>query len=572
MWRLIRWKKALKYLSVIALVVFVIGVIYLHYRRQIPLIHFLPVTDNAQLARNVMRGQGLRTSFLRPLAMALTKSDSSRALPSDIVNPPVTAIITGFCFAVIGEDDKAVIRIGIATYLTAIAICTALAYYAFGSIAGVLTTLLLTLNARLVDAAVNGFPGFIPACLIAWCAFKLLTLLRNPLPSPQLPRRTRFINHLRRLIITIAYLRTFFWYGLLAGMTALSWFPMLPAVPVLILYSGRASSRQWRVYAVLTGLFAASIVIGGWIWRNYRVTGKPILTIMSYEVMMWSDVYPGYSLYRATTPPVETPYGFIIHRPLTFLHKFIRETAEGIRTISNTLGPITIAFLILFALRPVSRGDADARWRYAMWLTAILIGIWVCAHHVTGFSFLPIAPLLTLFAASAMGACIDQLLNTRPAWLLRLSTQTATNLLSAILLCIHALPTLSLLLQPISHADATSYRRTWDGVARITSPTEAVITDIPWLVAWHCDRRAIWFPHHPAEVGWIRRRIKNANVIFLSSALRTYPAVEARSWWQLLARRETPAGYRVVARSNRGDIIMRWEDSNRQRTRPPTTR
>jgi hypothetical protein len=58
-----------------------------------------------------------------------------------------------------------------------------------------------------------------------------------------------------------------------------------------------------------------------------------------------------------------------------------------------------------------------------------------------------------------------------------------------------------------------------NALKRSSGPNEACLSDQPWLVAWHSDRRAVWAPASPGTMRRVRQNVKALRWIVATPAI-----------------------------------------------------
>lgn len=222
--------------------------------------------DYASMARNVARGEGFISSYITPLGLA------HYGLPHpDLWRAPAWPAALAVFIGVLGATDQAVAIASGFFYLAAIPLLFLLARYWFGGAAAAAAALIYIFSARNLAFATSGLTEPMALFMLLLTVFVLaMPRFRNPWGDMAL--------------------------GAAAGLFYLTRYNALLFIPVIALYWWWLRRPDGLRAAARYGL-ALAAAISPWLWRNYQLTGSPLFSLQKYEPAMFTETYPGYSLY-----------------------------------------------------------------------------------------------------------------------------------------------------------------------------------------------------------------------------------------------------------------------------------
>lgn len=222
--------------------------------------------DYASMARNVARGEGFISSYITPLGLA------HKGLPHpDLWRAPAWPALLAVFIKILGATDQAVALASGFFYLAAVPFIFLMARYWFGNVTAAAAALIYIFSPQNLDFSISG--------LTEPLALFMMVLVTYMLTMPGFKKPWGDMA-----------------LGVVTGLFYLSRYNALLFVPVIGLY--------WAWIRRPTGIKAAArysaalfLTILPWMWRNYSLMGSPLFSLQKYEPVMFTDTYPGYSLY-----------------------------------------------------------------------------------------------------------------------------------------------------------------------------------------------------------------------------------------------------------------------------------
>ncbi|NNC90636.1 MAG: hypothetical protein HKN82_19435 [Akkermansiaceae bacterium] len=454
--------------------------------------------DQAQIAREIARGNGPRTKVLRPVAIWQNQQASGgqatlEEASYDTYHAPLNPLFLAAVFKAVGAEESAAWRMAdsetvykldrvvaaasVICFLMAIGVNYLLIARLFDNkIAGVtaLLMLLCDLNWRF---SLSGLPQMLMLLLFSCAMFFAYRAVENS-EEGGLTLVPALLAGLFLALLALAH-----WLAI--------WIILGYIVFASILIRPRGIAGVIAVVFVL--LFAAYPV-----FKNAEYTGSPGGTALLalYNGLGGSEdfVMRSFDLGEASLPLQNLP------------QKIIRTMLSQGNSLYVQLGSIVVAPLFFISLlHPFKRRSiATFRWGILlMWLTAVLgmsiYGLGTGGIHSNQLHIL-FVPLM-----SAYGLAFITILWSR----LRIATEVPQlrNAHFFVVVLISAGPLLLSLPRDIrSGFSAESMQPHWPPyfpstlntrLTELTLPNEIVVSDQPWAVAWYADRKSIWLPRKP---------------------------------------------------------------------------
>jgi hypothetical protein len=475
--------------------------------------------DAAQLGRNLAEGRGFTTQFVRPFSIYLIKQhNADRLAPTpddprpdfaqlkgmhpDLANPPVYPLVLAGLMKILPFRHEVNLK------------------DAFWSVPAVRPTeaaprqfmryqpdFLISLFNQVLLIAVAGCTFFLARRLfdqqVAWMSFALLLCCEL---------LWRFsVSGLSTMLLMLIFLgliwclvwieseerepawshRAQLWLapgiGLLLGLGTLTRYAFgWLAIPVLVYLGIFCAIRRTRVLLLAGGVFL--VILTPWIWRNIAVSGTPFGTA-GYAIVEGSFLFPENKLERSLEPDFK---GLGV-KP--FLFKLSANSRQIIQDELPKLGGSWVTALFLAGLLLNFRNPALQRLRFFL-LATLLLFVLVQSLGRTQLSedspvvnsenlLVLTVPLVFVFGVGLFFQLLDQM-NIKLRELRYLIVGCFGLLMCLPMLYIFAPPKISPLNYPPYYPPAVQQTSGW------MKPTELMMSDIPWAVAWYGDRQCVW--------------------------------------------------------------------------------
>lgn len=443
--------------------------------------------DQAQVSREMARGNGFSTKCLRPLEIAILERRRGNAPRAgertpELFHAPLGPAVNSIVLRRFGVKDsytqgefihpgeRAIAGLAMLCFVGAIGLNYLVLRRLFDDKLALLASGLVLVSDGFWQWTLSGLPQMLMLLLFSGAMLALTRALSARLGGA--PGRA-----LGWLALT----------GLLLGLITLAHglgFWLFAGAVVFVALGFRP-----RVLAALALGIPFAIVVGPWLARNYSLTGNPF-GLAGYAIL--DGVNGTTSLRMRGTDPLTAGVSPLFVRP-KLMGGIVAQLSTG---PGRTAGAGFLAWLFFGALLYPFRKPEAATLRWAvliMWAAAVfgmaLLG-WEDNDAMSPGNlhvlFVPLmlayglALILVLFGRTMAGGV--------PLWRLAL-------LLG--LFALTALPMVtSLTTRPVSMVQYPPYFPT--AIARIngwTDPGEVTGSDVPWAVAWYADRFSLWIPN-----------------------------------------------------------------------------
>lgn len=524
--------------------------------------------DVAQLSRQIARGEGYTTKFLRPAQ--LREMDAREAVLEqvpDLVHPPVYPFLNAGLFKVAGanfvvdterlRDFSAFApeRLMVLMNLLLVMLATVLLYLwmlrAFDSRVAATAAILYAVTDLVWAHAIWGFPTALLMATICFIGF----VINEALISEE----------------NDGFGLALFWFFLASaatGVLSLTSYSMIVFWPVLIGLGALAFHRRWLMIAV-AGV-VPFLIIAPWLYRNFELSGHPF-GLSWMEIFVDNGKFPGNSLWRI----------YDLNGSVGGLKPLLRAMALGVSHVLENLGsfmgglvPVALALGGCFHMFRRHRCQAS-RW---FWMGAVLLllifnGALIKEREIVGHQGLNLM-LAALPVFCGFGAAFAFILLDR----LRLPSMILAIPIIGLLCAIQAAPMgLRIAQKP---APPFAYPPYFPPMLFLVKnwiePNEVVCSDIPWAMAWYSDRRCVWLPNERDEFFSLSDFQVNIVAILLtpeSQKGELYTQIEAgayKDWADVITRRDfknLPLPSVTVLPPNNDDYFImadraRWKEAN----------
>lgn len=455
--------------------------------------------DAAQLARNISRGEGFRTSVVRPVALWHLQTyrddhDASFESQPDTYNAPLyplalaavfrlmpPTIFEGKISDIIYPPERwVIVPFNQICLLASVLLIFYWARQAFDRRVAVTASLLLLSSDTLWSYGISGLSTTFLMLLLLGAAFCLYTADRrlNP-PEPAAP--ARLDGTTIALVVGSAVL-----LGLccLTRYTAL-FFVVPMALYTLRIFRGRRAGLWAGMYAVV-----ALAVLVPWLIRNFEVSHS-LLGTAQYQIFSTENFERQYKVVLKDAWSLRG----VTARVLTDVRRF---WIEDFRLIGSDF---LVFFFVVGVMYGFRRHDV-ARLRYVL-IGALLTAI--VGMAVIGLPHEPVTPsvnggnllVLLLPLVAVFGCAFFYLLLDRIPFRMKLTRGLAVGTF----VLLNVAPIILTLLPPQrSRFPYPPYCQPYmQAVAKWYDKSDVGVSDAPWAVAWYMDRTTLWLPATPEE-------------------------------------------------------------------------
>lgn len=453
--------------------------------------------DAAQVGRQLSRGEGFTTRFIRPYSIQLLEDRAaelgvadadagrlSRAHP-DLANPPLYPVLLGAVFKLASPDyeilsgpqflvhgpDRLVVAVNLGLVILLAGITYALGSSLFDESVAVLATLAVVgaeLPWRLAGTGQSTLLGVVLVTLLAWCVVRYDQTARDEESGSG---SKLWMAGLVGLVLGLAGLTL---YGLL-----------LLVIPVVVVIFPGWKGRSWSALGV--ALLVCLITVGPWLFRNYQLSGMWFGTASS-SLFRDSAYFAGDTLERSLTA-LTSP---------DMLRETFRRVFQALPGVLQTqmtqLGGSWLAafFLagLLFTFADPTRNVLRA---FALvGLVILLPGAALFGGDGGGESAMSPVPYLQVFGplVLVMGTAFFVSLLEHTDW----QVEGARFLVTAGFSLVAVLPAGLMLLPPKKNPSnfPPYYPPMLQQASGYLRQNELIMSDIPWGTAWYGDRNSVW--------------------------------------------------------------------------------
>ena len=454
----------------------------LYYKTMFPGLTNLEALDFAQLGRNLSAGHGFITYVLRPLA--LTHGAHPFGEP-DTTHGPLFPFILALAFGLKGSSDQTVAMVSGLFYLLTIPVLYTLGVRAFNRAVALLTVLLYTCNALMLEYASCGLHITLFIFLMTCLLLAIYNAAAKPETDDGLPRR--------------ASLKP--WPYFIAGaVTALLYLtdPLFFWLCPIVLISVYFLSDHKKASAVLVCALPMALLALPWMMRNYTLTGNPVFGLRGMELWMYTKgFYPGDSAYRRFASEMIPSTGLFE----SVVHKILLGGGQVIQQFPQVTASWILAFFLPCLLFRYSDPAAN-KLRQIMIFCMLGILLGTVVFQIWMPLFVAVIPVMMLFSVSYLIHLAQQ------AQLKHGSVALVTSLVAVA--AIYPLVSDVVLKDKYPPLDGMESAR---DLGKLANKTDVVLSDQPATVAWYAERPSVFVPSSMTET-WPRP----ARLVFLICA------------------------------------------------------
>lgn len=460
--------------------------------------------DSAQLARNVARGKGYTTDFVRPLGLYLLQKQQKEATAGspatflkgphpDVSTPPVYPVLLAGWMKILPFNWEISKAGYFARYQPEILIAILNQVLFF-----VAVLMVFRLALKLFDAPVAWISAFVFAGTDLYWKFSvsglstmLLVVLFLGLAWCLVTMEQQHREGARPAgwFLAMAVLS-----GLIVGVCALTRYSLLALLPPVVLFFILFFGQR-RAALSLAAAAACAVVVTPWMVRNYNLTGAPFGTA-TYALFQEAPLVPqlrGNKVERYLNRDFELALAKVEVNSLG--RKLMVNTAEIVREQLLSLGGNWVAAFFLVGLMVPFLSPGLNRLRVFLLLCVLFLVVVQAMGkgHLSADSpelntenLLPVvAPLVFVFGVAMFYLLLDQVEIPFPP------ARTLVTSAFSLLVCA---PLVFSLLPPRSFPIA--YPPYWppllQDVSNWMKADELMMSDMPWAVAWYGNRKCLW--------------------------------------------------------------------------------
>ena len=462
--------------------------------------------DHAQVARHIAAGDGVATSLLRPLLLALDLHTSPQP---DLVNAPAHPLVLALAYFVAGPSDQTTIVVGLGLWVLSVWLVFWVTRYWWNERVAALAAVFYACNIGGLRAAVGGLPQPLLALFVLgamWAAVSKCDVSGKD--KPPLP--------VWRLMLA----------GVLCGCVALTDYLALPLSLVLAIYLGKTQPRRIQAVAVFAG--GLIVVLLPWLMRNI-LTGAGLFGFYGYGALTNTRAFFGESIWRTGDIPPH-PLLYVVTHPQELVHKLLHGVARYRLLGVAVLEPIVV---FLFAVACFGKRTAGLR-RQLAWITfgsAALIVLASCVWQPEPRLLLGWFPLIAAVGAAQLESWTRSNIGTvsLSSWR-HLQPEIAQ---MWVRIGVVSIVMLEFLIQLVS---AKTYDGVWSkgtaaAIVKQIPEGGVVLTDQPAEVAWRLQRPALWLCEKEEDLDRFQIVTGPIKGVYVSPAVATLFQQESSDWW-----------------------------------------
>jgi hypothetical protein len=492
-----------------ALYALIVGLAFLHVFITFPGLSSPAGMDQAQIARELARGNGYSTKLIRPHAVRQLL-DNQKPLPPltslpDTYHAPLQPLLWAALFKPLESWwtfekgrrvymlDHVIAATGVIWLMLTLLLAQDLARRLFDAKISILTLGCLMASASLWRLAVSGSP-VVPLLFFTTLSLHILSFILSRVANKV------SVSPGLSLLLALSCL----------GMLASHWMaiPLMLglAVGILIFAPTQKSSIIFIAVITLSALIA-------WFWRSYSITGDPLGGLKATLLSFISSTSES-SILRNFERDSNTVY------QETLIRKLGSHSADQLQLLYSHCGGIIPA--LLFAASLLHR----FRRKEVNMLRSIVFCMWIAAFIGMCFVGLPLKdsddnqihstllPVLSMFGLAGIAVIWTRYQQAKAGlwsiygYAIVLLGLTAWPMLlslpSRIKLGITQKDMLYLWPPYAPHRLAT--------LNLMTEPNEVLVADAPWSIAWYADRSALWLPQNMTQYEALQKEIRNTGM------------------------------------------------------------
>ena len=534
--------------------------------------------DYAQLARNLTAGRSFTTDFIRPLALNVTPDRNEFY---EFLRAPLFPFVAALAFIVGGAKDATLVGLSLAFWVLSAALLwiLSLRLTAGNRAVALVATALWIFSAPVLQLMLQATPATLSTALVLLMLLALTphdeaVIAQRELARAEVAKKAGKTKKKRKIDPEKVLRNRYLWAGALLGLCYLSDYLTFVAALPLALWWGMALSSNlsggWN--RKMFGRFVLGFVVVAALWwvRNFRLTGNPFYTLQWFELAMGTSTYPGQNLFHdASTNGSLLSLG-------SSVGELVRKFARGIALYFSQLPLLPHVYALPFVLGALGLPARfeNVRRCHVKIATVVAAAVTIVALSLLGrtdsLALMPIVPLLCLLA----GIGVQWLFAT---WQSRSMAQQASagrsapirsgmaqigraRVLTGIALGLILVFPLFALTRDLSESRAANHntperQKALASVGEETPKDRAIISDVPWEVAWYGAHRSLWTPLKPEQMQTVQKKLP----ISLALLTRDVQKISGYDWEKIYREQKTLPGFIKIGSSKTGDVVFAKE-------------
>ena len=464
--------------------------------------------DMAQIARNIVQGNGFTTCFVRPFNVPFFH-DEFRFYP-ELNHGPVFPYAIATFFKIRSVSEQVTVWTSLLFMLLTAGATYILGRLLFDWRAGLLAASVFALSLPVLKAATAGEEWTLIAFLFT------LLLCAMALHHRSTERRSTVAGMLYGALSAI----------LLAALYMTNHVLVFLVIPMAVYFAVTGPARKLHL---IIFLLVCILAVSPWAIRNGLATGSPVLGLTGWDLMSNTSAFPNDALSRSTDEGSHSLRKLLLF-PLeqfpSFTDKLAKGSGEATGAALVMLGWLVVPVALVSMLYRFRSSSANAVRGFVYGALPLMVACFAL-FSVGGKAMVMFAPI-----AAVMGSAYFLLLLDAK----KLHPFFAKSLVGG-LLFLTAYPALVAGFwkdnKPLPPGAAMADRLfSYSRFMRIAALTP-IYTDVPWVVAWRANGVGVWLPRSDTDIIEVNLRGLPMNIIVLTSEADNYSTDEV---WYVLHR------------------------------------
>lgn len=472
--------------------------------------------DYASIARNVVRGEGFISSYITPLGLA-----SKEGLPHpDLWRAPAWPIAVALFIKIFGAIDQAAALASGFFYLAALPLIFFIARYWFGNTVAVGTALIYIFSAQNLYFSISGLTEPMALFMMAVVVYLLYIPQFKNIPG----------DILLGAAVGVFYLTRY---------NALLFIPLIAVCRVYLRKPERL--RSLLLFGVSFGL-----TVLPWMWRNYSLMGSPLFSLQKYEPVMFTETYPGYTLYTMTKKVnvaefISTHSAEMWTKIVENWHEF---TAHLLDPVFTGVSPVLFGLFLLALFLPFNNKQKGFR-LFLLAAFGLQFAALMVIHYIPRLFFM-FMPFYIMYGLAALENLFSRIGKRAPLALAGIGV-------FAVVFIFTNLPDWE---EPNVHDPLVrQFSVSINKAINLTNKNELILSNDGHLLAWYGDRYASKLPYSTDMLPQILK-LAPVKMIYLSGRM-SWNMPEADDSWRKVfwGRPQQLYEFRLVEKFEDGSLL-----------------